>query len=391
MILHGDCLEHLATLAAESVDSLVTDPPAGISFMGKAWDSDKGGRDAWVSWMTDVMRECHRVMKPGAHGLVWTIPRTSHWTMTALENAGFEIRDVVTHLFGTGFPKSLDVSKAIDKEAGAKREVVGQSPNWRPAKTHGGAGFDAAVGDGQAVMNLTAPATDSAKQWQGFGTALKPACEFWVLIRKPCSEKTVAKNVLRWGTGALNIDASRIGSEQVGWLGRKGSELFDSSKSENKRTGFANGGDQRPTTGRFPANLVLDEDAAAALDEQSGERIVAPIGKPSRGKSSNSEIYGAGKTNGSTSYPGEKGGASRFFYVAKASKSDRGDDNKHPTVKSTKLMSYLCRLVTPPGGTVLDPFMGSGSTGVAAKAEKFEFIGIEREAEYAAIAETRMA
>jgi len=228
------------------------------------------------------------------------------------------------------------------------------------------------VGDGQAVMNLTAPATDSAKQWQGFGTALKPACEFWVLTPKPCSEKTVAKNVLRWGTGALNIDASRIGSE-------------------NKRTGFANGGDQRPTTGRFPANLVLDEDAAAALDEQSGERIVAPNGKPSRGKSSNSEIYGAGKTNGSTSYPGEKGGASRFFYVAKASKSDRGDDNKHPTVKSTKLMSYLCRLVTPPGGTVLDPFMGSGSTGVAAKAEKFEFIGIEREAEYAAIAETRMA
>jgi hypothetical protein len=218
VLLEGDCLEHLKELETNQFDALLTDPPAGISFMGKEWDDDKGGRDHWVSWMSDVMRECLRVLKPGAHGLVWAIPRTSHWTATALELAGFEIRDVVTHLFGSGFPKSLDISKAIDKSKGAEREVVGKKPIayadsncWsEPNKNVDVGGFgsnDNCYGNDSeewSVKNnpITAPATDLAKQWQGWGTALKPASEHWILIRKPLSEKTVAKNVENVGGSA---------------------------------------------------------------------------------------------------------------------------------------------------------------------------------------------
>lgn len=334
-LLNGDCLEALKTLESNSVDSLVTDPPAGISFMGKEWDSDKGGRDGWIKWMSEVMRECLRVMKPGAHGLVWAIPRTSHWTAAALEDAGFEIRDVITHLFGQGFPKSLDISKAIDKAAGAERELIGINPNARPNSQRTYSLDGKSKNFSIEVKPITAPATDEAKQWNGWGTALKPASEHWILVRKPCSEKTVAANVLEWKTGGINIDASRI------------------STKEN-------------TQGRFPANLVLShsehctddqcdiECAIKALDEQSGQS------------------------------------ASRFFYCAKISTSERGAGNNHPTVKPKKLMSYLCKLITPPGGVVLDPFMGSGSTGIAASADGFGFIGIEREPDYFKIAQKRI-
>lgn len=355
-LINADCFTALKTFPDSFIDSLVTDPPAGISFMGKDWDGDKGGRNGWISWLTEVMRECHRVMKPGAHGLVWAIPRTSHWTMTALENAGFEIRDIVTHLFGTGFPKSLDVSKAIDKEAGVKRSIIGRSENG--AGNSGKLLGEEAGGGGctwEKGFDLTAPATDDAKKWQGFGTALKPACEFWVLIRKPCSEKTVAKNVLKWGTGALNIDGCRI---EGGILDSdKRSTHSGPSSNINFGGGKATGGDgaRHNLSGRFPANLALDEESAEVLDEQSGS-----------------------------------GGASRFFYVAKASKSDRGEDNKHPTVKSTGLMRYLCRLITPPKGVVLDPFMGSGSTGVAAKKAGMRFIGVDAEPEYFGYAQQRL-
>lgn len=354
-LIHGECLEKLKELASNSVDSLVTDPPAGISFMGKDWDGDKGGRDAWIAWMTEVMGECLRVLKPGAHALVWAIPRTSHWTTTALENAGFEIRDVVTHLFGTGFPKSLDVSKAIDKAAGAEREVIcqkaysNQDTRGNPISETGGRGPGLGQDKPRLQLDITAPATDSAKQWQGWGTALKPACEFWILCRKPISEKTVAANVLKWGTGALNIDASRIGTDKRHpgnyTAGNDGGTWANRYGSVDKSTFDSN-------QGRFPANLVLDEEAAAALDKQSG--------------------------------------ASRFFYVAKASKADKGADNTHPTVKSTALMSYLIKLVTPPNGLVLDPFMGSGSTGVAAQREGFHFTGIEKDDSYFSIAVKRI-
>lgn len=347
MLFHADAIIALQEIHNNTIDSLVTDPPAGISFMGKDWDHNKGGRENWIAWMTDVMRECQRVMKPGAHGFVWAIPRTSHWTATACENAGFEIRDVITHLFGSGFPKSLDISKAIDKAAGAKRDIIGKNPHARPSDGKYDAKYSGVKGHDP---NITAPSTDVAKQWSGWGTALKPASEHWILIRKPISEKTVASNVLKWGTGGINVDGCRIGTDQITQHGRnKDNYGFTSAE----RAG-------RAWQGRFPANLVLSGDAPEMLDKQSGQVASG-------------------------------GGASRFFYCAKASKSERGEGNNHPTVKPLKLMRYLCRLITPPGGVILDPFIGSGSTGIAAKQEGFKFIGIESDSEYMEIAKRRIA
>lgn len=404
-LMQGDCLEQLKCLPRESVDALVTDPPAGIGFMGKEWDQDKGGRDAWIAWMRDVMREAYAVLKPGAHGLIWALPRTSHWTATALEDAGFEIRDVVTHLFGQGFPKSLDISKAIDKAAGAERQVIGRSPNWRPAKTKGGAGFDKDVGEGSVEINLTVPATDAAKQWQGWGTALKPASEHWILVRKPIAEKNVAANVLKHGTGGINIDASRIASEQPNpSIARRMSKprvAVSACGWENKGSDEAYAAPHPgERLGRFPANLVLShsphctddqcdiECAIAMLDEQSGTlKAGVAVRSKSGGKNFGSE---AEKPPLLDMGYGGSGGASRFFYCAKISTSERGEGNSHPTVKAKKLMSYLIRMVTPPGGTVLDPFMGSGSTGIAAREGGFQFIGIEREPEYFEIAKKRL-
>lgn len=426
MILHGECIDHLMTLESDSVDALVTDPPAGISFMGKTWDADKGGRDHWIAWLRRIMQECYQVMKPGAHGVVWALPRTSHWTATALEDAGFEVRDVIMHVFGSGFPKSLDVSKAIDKAAGAEREVVGKKE--RPG------GFDRGVlantNKGHAHQEdsgaITAPATDDAKRWQGFGTALKPASEHWILIRKPLSEKNVAANVLKHGTGAINIDGCRVGY---------GDESIDFNRVQDGNIYGANGiygkAEQKEVTplykpgGRFPANLIVSGSARDLLDEQSGVLKSGQL-KPGhkRGDGPNVAYGGGGVVTGT--YGGDTGGASRFFadcadyppffYTAKPSKRERdaglagrvttdGRDksidnpylrgetvrkNHHPTVKPVKLMRYFCRLVCPPGGIVLDPFAGSGTTGVAAILEGFRFIGIEREAEYVEIARARI-
>lgn len=387
-LILGDCLEVLRTLESDSLDSLVTDPPAGISFMGKGWDSDKGGRDQWIAWMTEVMGECLRVLKPGAHGLVWALPRTSHWTATALENAGFEVRDVVTHLFGTGFPKSLDISKAIDKAAGAEREVIGKGQAGKSSigqVTRVGLGARPTIRDG-SDFNVTAPATDSAKQWQGWGTALKPASEHWILVRKPCSEKTVAANVLKHGTGGINIDGCRIDSKPrtthaIGNI--QGTSPQPMSWGEGTRHAV------QGAEGRFPANLVLDEEAAAMLDEQSGN-CASKSGRPGRGVSNVDAVTGFDARKPVGREYGDSGGASRFFYVAKASKSDRGEANTHPTVKSTKLMEYLIKLVTPPGGTILDPFMGSGSTGVVTLNTDYRFIGIEKDNEYFKFANRRL-
>lgn len=408
-ILNSDCLDALKTLLDDSIDSLVTDPPAGISFMGKAWDSDKGGRSGWIAWMTEVMKECHRVLKPGAHGLVWAIPRTSHWTATALEDAGFEVRDVITHLFGQGFPKSLDISKAIDKSAGAEREVIGEKLTGKARTAEGWQG-------GQQLVSVTAPATASAKEWEGWGTALKPASEHWILIRKPCSEKTVAANVLKWGVGGLNIDGSRVGTEvitqnQVNLTGGGGRYIIFQKDLQTETnaalTSTMPGGmptlrKTTETTGRFPANLVLshsddcEEDqcsfscAVKALDVQSGALKFSYA--TNEGKASS--IYG-GKLKAERNVvnkgrQGDSGGASRFFYCAKISGRERGEDNKHPTVKPKKLMGYLIRMITPPGGKVLDPFMGSGSTGIAAKECGFKFVGIEKEKDYFEISKARI-
>jgi DNA modification methylase len=429
-LIQGDCLDVLKTIPDNSVDSLVTDPPAGISFMGKDWDGDKGGRKEWCAWMENVMRECMRVLKPGGHGLVWSIPRTSHWTATALEDAGFEVRDCITHLFGSGFPKSLDISKAIDKAVGAKREVLGKKD---VGPDHRGSNYANKATGERMIAEITAPATDSAKEWEGWGTALKPAAEFWWLIRKPLSEKTVAANVQKWGTGGINIDACRIGHDEKLTSGRhvEKNRSHPSGYKDTFRTEF-----QQNNQGRFPANLVLShsEDcteeacglfcAVKMLDEQSGISKSIKTKKSDNRKTgfgSGGEMIGTVGCHDNNNSYSDSGGASRFFYCAKISTSERNyglDDfpdraggvkntsgrgfsetdpnkpiitkNHHPTVKAKKLMGYLIKLITPPNGIVLDPFMGSGSTGIAAKENGFDFMGIEREKEYFEIAKARI-
>lgn len=402
---HGDCLDWLRTLESESVDSIVTDPPAGIAFMNKAWDHHKGGRAQWVAWLAEILRECLRVLKPGGHALVWSIPRTEHWTACAVEDAGFEIRDGVYHLCAQGWPKSLDVSKAIDAAAGAEREVVGDNPNARPNRASKASN---SLAQAQTVGTpITAPATDDAKRWQGWGTAAKPAVERWVLARKPLVG-TVAENVLAHGTGALNIDGCRVAA------------LDGGSRISAVRTvdGRGYGGDGRrvagsraeyetPALGRWPANVVLshaetcgDEcDPAcpvAALDAQSG---VLKSGSRREDVRKGVGYFGKAKGDGGPAITGDEGGASRFFpvfhpfgYFGKAKyKNQRGGENPHPTVKHVDLMRWLVRLVTPKGGLVLDAFSGSGTTGVAALLEGMRFAGAEREDEYHALACKRLA
>jgi hypothetical protein len=311
---------------------------------------------------------------------------------------------VVTHLFGSGFPKSLDISKAIDKAAGAERtEVIGRTNrnvgNITSDRDYQGTStFKESAEAREASKYLTKPATAEASLWQGFGTALKPASEHWILVRKPISEKTVAKNVLKHGTGGINIDASRIGyaSKEPNLRNNKGD--WDASANTDKSL-WGNGTGERTephNQGRFPANLVLSHNddcvevctpgcAVAELDRQSG----ALAKQGGRKKTDCPSVMFAGGSKDSTFY-GDSGGASRFFYCAKASKSDKGESNTHPTVKSSKLMSYLIKMITPPKGIVLDPFMGSGSTGVAAVKEGFQFIGIEKDKCYKQIAEKRI-
>lgn len=382
MILLGGCLDILPTLEENSVDACVADGPYGLKFMDKKWDYNVPSIDVW--------REVLRVLKPGGYLLSFGGTRTYHRMVVNIEDAGFEIRDQIQWLYGSGFPKSHNISKAIDKKAGAEREVLRNNPNARPNSQ-----VDYSLdGKGQNfrinVQPITSPATDAAKQWDGFGTALKPANEPIVLARKPLSEKTVADNVLKWGVGGLNIDGCRVelhGTENLGAT-QKTTKL-SKDKFFDKNTRHFDGQMIYNTQGRFPANILLDESAADMLDEQSGD-----LGKSQGGNSKNvsNKIYS--KYNDDLdSKPcgfGDKGGASRFFYCAKASKSERGTENNHPTVKPIKLMQYLVRLVTPPKGTVLDPFMGSGSTGIACKNEGFEFIGIELDEKYFEIAKGRL-
>lgn len=530
MIHHGCCLDILKTLQENSVDAIVTDPPYGLSFMGKKWDYDVPKVEVW--------REIMRVLKPGGHALIACGTRTQHRMAVNIEDAGFEIRDVISYLYGSGFPKSLNVQKSArsagigcDCEPKAKLEMPSmsnanvqktvsieetedgslqsglQEQNIQTSRTEGAkpessngkescmegrsdlqenqgelhrtevcAMSEAILGDGtQGRLHNGTSFSDGAELGSdaepnrssspqgpqhseqlnnqsgiiceqrrtqtcgscgkaifdpGLGTALKPACEFWTLARKPISEKTVAANVLKWGTGGLNIDASRVSGEYK-W---RASDSRDFGESSFKSGSF---GDGPNAQGRFPANLILDEEAAAMLDEQTKNLHGAGFKIHDNfvgNKGSKNINLGGGITSNRF---GDTGGASRFFYVAKASKSERNagleiaskqnaqidgailneDDsgnpntrgrkanpidcvtqnkklhkegNFHPTVKPIKLMAYLCRLITPPNGIILDPFMGSGSTGVAAKNLGFEFIGIEREAEYVEIAKRRI-
>ena len=337
----GNSLDVLATLRDDSIDSIVTDPPYGLSFMGRKWDYDVPSVDIWV--------ECLRVLKPGGHLLAFAGTRTQHRMAVNIEDAGFDIRDLIAWVYGSGFPKSLDVSKAIDKAAGAEREVVGEKGGRyaSPKQDFRGGKHHAASGVGSAMFNqITAPATPEAQQWDGWGTALKPALEPITVARKPF-KGTVANNVLTHGTGALNIDECRVeGRERTNY------GLKNSTRRQGNTYGEPTASaDFDASKGRWPANLI--HDGSDEVTELTGD-------------------------------------AARFFYVPKCNKKDREDGNSHPTVKPTDLMAYLCRLVTPPEGIVLDPFMGSGSTGKAAVREGFSFIGIEREEEYVAIALKRL-
>ena len=375
-LLHGDCLERLRELPDCSVDACVTDPPYGLSFMGKKWDYDVPGEDIW--------RECLRVLKPGGHLLAFAGTRTQHRMAVRIEDAGFEIRDMIAWVYGSGFPKSLDVSKAIDKAAGAEREVVGVGESWnRPDSKAGDA---ARMNASPGIYNITAPATEAAKQWQGWGTALKPALEPITVARKPF-KGTVAANVLKHGTGAINIDECRVGMEARPVMVRTETVVSATSMS-GQSTGATSSG-ELTTLGRWPANLIHDgSDEVVGLFPESKGQQGAISGKAPSGKTN--AVYGEYQQRNESEPRNDSGSAARFFYQAKCSKKDRGEGNTHPTVKPTDLMRYLCRLVTPPGGIVLDPFMGSGSTGKAAMLDGFRFIGIEREAEYLEIAKQRM-
>jgi len=362
-IHNGNCIEVMRTMADNSVDSIVTDPPYELGFMGKSWDS------TGIAFNVEVWTEALRVLKPGGHLLAFSGSRTYHRMAVAIEDAGFQIRDQIMWLYGSGFPKSLDVSKAIDNKAGSKgadrviAEAGVSGSHENPTK---------------AILNKGTPVEPEAQQWAGWGTALKPAHEPIVLARKPLIG-TVAANVLEHGTGGLNIDGSRVGS-------KRDSEQTQGSYngSEVAIVGQRQGGKIYPETlGRFPANIIHD----------GSDEVAELLGEPAR-----------------------------FFYCAKASKRDRNEGlegfeairvhdgrqagnkggsnprnrtndvkvNHHPTVKPTDLMRYLVKLITPPNGIVLDPFTGSGSTGKGAVMEGFNFIGIEIDPDYVAIATARI-
>jgi DNA modification methylase len=393
----------MATLPAESIDAIVTDPPYGLSFMGKDWDHGVPGVAFWV--------EALRVLKPGGHLLAFGGTRTYHRLAVAIEDAGFEIRDCLQWLYGSGFPKSLDVSMAIDNQLGAERKVVTEKRKdmfeeyelpQRKTGTRGadGTGQENAmpgkatgVKQTKILLSITAPATDAAKAWHGWGTALKPSWEPIVMARKPL-RGTVADNVLAWGTGALNIDGCRIDAngevyERRGLTPRV--RGYHGISSEDKI--YSN---PQSNLGRWPANTLLDEEAAAMVDEQSGvSRSSKALYDDMRIRAYNERLKQAPGNRKPENTYSDTGGASRFFYVAKASATERHagveDGNNHPTLKPIALMRYLVRMVTSSGGVVCDPFMGSGTTGCAAVLEGFDFVGIDITPEYVEIAERRIA
>jgi len=418
-VIHGDCFEVLKDIPDNYFESLITDPPAGISFMGRDWDNHKGGMLNWINWFSEVMNECLRTMKPGACGLVWSIPRTSHWTGIALELAGFRLIDIIHHCQGSGFPKGQDIGKMLDKLAGEEREIVGSvqygkkalglinDDNWKAKE----------------FVNITAPATPEAKRWDGWKTpALKPAVEGWWLVQKPISESSIARNILKHGVGGLNIEACRIGT----------SKRVPGGISKNSRTVYNGGytgesGDEdghNPDIGRYPANLILSCGADCKGDNHSPDCPVSVIGEQSgicpSGENkphTNRSIakmcvasFSMGLDGKPRNYTRESstGTAARYFkqlpfdpetvssvyYSTKASTNDRSCggtvENVHPTVKSRHLMKYLIQLITPEGGTVLDPFAGSGTTALACKELNRNYICIEKEREYVDIIHQRL-
>lgn len=481
-VFHGDALELLRTLPSESIDSIVTDPPAGISFMGREWDHHKGGRDQWVAWLTEITRECLRVLKPGGHALFWALPKTSHWTATAVEDGGFELRDIISHHFGSGMPKSHCASKALDKKLGttSQRQVFATytaGGNAGTSTKDKGGTYGVGVANSEPVeLSRTTGGSPEARAWDGWGTGLKPSSEHWILARKPLAG-TLADNLLRHGAGAINVDGCRVGTDwnepdrPASWA-----NSGHSAKPEAEKIAAPPGvGMVLHPGGRWPPNAVFSHSAscrlvgsevvkanggsvsgATALGQGSGwnkhnnrptpihrEDETVPVYDcapdcPVRVLDQQSGILVSGKGNfkgaSSKGYQpsvystdnrpegqqqvayGDTGTASRFFprfewsgehdpffYTAKASTKEReagcegvppaenGRHNDHTTVKPVALMRWLVRLVTPPGGVCLDPFCGSGTTGVACVLEGFHFMGFEGEERFCEISRARIA
>jgi site-specific DNA-methyltransferase (adenine-specific) len=425
-LLLGDNLQLLKTLPDNSVDSVVTDPPYGLSFMGKKWDYDVPSIDLW--------REVYRVLKPGGHLLSFGGTRTYHRMVVNIEDAGFEIRDQIMWLYGSGFPKSLNIGKAIDKVEGNEREVVGDNPNSRPNCD----GLQSNSMNGKWISNKVSKGNSEGEGW---GTGLKPANEPIVVARKPISENTIAENFIKWGVGGFNIDECRIGETTKTNSNGKNPMYGGNSLNESKTKNEDN---LEHNYGRFPANIILEcicdevikgdihtnpECPCRLLDDQSGNSKSTKF-DCNLPNLSNNIFNGGNNGNGVSNIKTDRGysdngGASRFFYVAKTSKAERnmgldnfedkdskkilfpekefiGNDgsirsnkhntikNNHPTIKPINLMYYLCKLVTPNGGVILDPYMGSGSTGISALLGGFSFIGMEMEQDYFNIAETRI-
>lgn len=446
----GDCIEVMKTLPDNSVDTVVTDPPYGLEFMGRAWDKFKkinSGRERSINEITAISRgpekyvagkpfqefsynwatQALRVLKPGGYLLAFGGTRTYHRLVCGIEDAGFEIRDTIMWLYGSGFPKSLDVSKSIDKKAGVEREVIDRKRHAKKdfkdnlyAQDPANANNNKIFGYGEE--DITLPATPEAKQWAGWGTALKPACEPIVVARKPLSESTVAENVLKWGTGGIDIDGGRIGTDTI-----RHSHDNTSHQKWKEQDGripkIIEKGIPTYHKGRFPANVILDEQAAAMLDEMSGVSKSSPVGfkgvawkHSGNTKDERTELKYQREFN-------DTGGASRFFYCAKASKTERnrgcegleekynigvkyttmaGDGrenpkikpvngkNHHPTVKPLALMEYLIKLVSRKGAVILDPFCGSGTTAIGCVNTGRKYIVIDNEKEYIEISKCRV-
>ena len=370
----ADCKDVLPLL--EDIDSCVTDPPYGLSFMGKRWDYDVPSVDIWT--------QVHDVLKPGSHLLSFFGSRTYHRGTIPIEDSGFEIRDQLMWLYGSGFPKSLNIGKAVDKLQGNERQVVGKR---KAHDIRGGAMMEATVSElKKEKSQIDIEITKGNSEWEGWGTALKPAHEPIVMARKSLAG-TVAQTVLDHGTGGINIDECRVGTDDNlsggsgrigGFAGKtQGGELSDYKVLGNEQ-------------GRYPANVMHDgSEEVQKIFPNTKSGSIKEGTKQGFGNAS-ANVYGKSVGVTGATRPASEGTAARYFYCAKANKKDRDEGNEHPTVKPTELMRYLCRLVTPQGGIVLDPFMGSGSTGKAAVMSGFKFVGIEMDEEYFEIACTRI-
>lgn len=388
-IINADAFDAIEGLPADSVHALVTDPPYGLAFMGRDWDDFEP--EEYQQWCRDWSSEAMRVLKPGGHLLAFSGSRTHHRLFAGVEDAGYELRDTLTWHYGGGFPKALDVSKAIDNQADAEREVVKEHPH--PAQNDPGGNSlhmsEKGMPDG---ADITAPATDEAKRWDGFKTALKPATEFITLARKPFSG-TVAENVLEHGTSALNIDECRIEhneEKKTTERGRRETNTYAQDEWTKKNFDSDSEISSPSQKGRYPSNLVLSPEAARRLDEQSG--TLPKGGGSGRGESGDGWGLDGQQITGSLNF-NDSGGASRFYYCSKASKSERTLDGKienaHPTVKPVDLMEWLVKLATAEGQIVLDPFAGSGTTLLAAKNVNRKFVGIEQQSKWADVARVR--